>query len=115
VQPIHYNERPPLLSAYYTYWSGLPMDGRFETYIRPNRGCAAVETHDGLTIVIAGWPYAEFDANKKDVESNYLKTLDSAPACRGTRQAREARSLLCRRRPPELFPEALWSRLGAGG
>jgi len=80
MQPIHYNERPPLLSAYYSYWSGLPMDGRFETYIRPNRGCAAVETHDGLTIVIAGWPYAEFDANKKDVESNYLKTLDSAPA-----------------------------------
>ncbi len=80
VQPIHYHERPALLSAYYSYWSGLPMDGRFETYIRPNRGCAAVETHDGLTIVIAGWPYAEFDEHKKDIESNYLKTLDLAPA-----------------------------------
>jgi 2-polyprenyl-6-methoxyphenol hydroxylase-like FAD-dependent oxidoreductase len=74
-----YHEKPPLLAAYYSYWSGLPMKGRFETYIRPNRGSAAVETHDGLTIVIAGWPYAEFDANKKDVESNYLKVLDLEP------------------------------------
>ncbi len=80
VQPNHYNEKPPLLSAYYSYWSGLPMNGRFETYIRPNRGAAAAETHDGLTIVIAGWPYAEFEANKKDVEANYLNTLDLAPA-----------------------------------
>ena len=35
------------------YWSGLPMGGRFETYIRDRRGFAAVETHDGLTLVIA--------------------------------------------------------------
>ena len=55
------------------------MRGRFETYIRPNRGSAAVETHDGLTIVIAGWPYAEFEANKKDVEAHYLKVLELAP------------------------------------
>jgi 2-polyprenyl-6-methoxyphenol hydroxylase-like FAD-dependent oxidoreductase len=55
------------------------MDGRFETYIRPHRGIAAVPTHDDLTLVIAGWPHAEFDANKKDLESNYLKTFDLAP------------------------------------
>ena len=41
VRPEQYNEKPPLLAGYYTYWSGLPMDGRFETYIRDNRGFAA--------------------------------------------------------------------------
>jgi 2-polyprenyl-6-methoxyphenol hydroxylase-like FAD-dependent oxidoreductase len=80
MQPEQYNERPPLLSAYYSYWSGLPMNGRFETYIRPNRGAAAAETNDGLTLVIAGWPYWEFEANKKDVEGNYLQTIDRTPA-----------------------------------
>jgi 2-polyprenyl-6-methoxyphenol hydroxylase-like FAD-dependent oxidoreductase len=80
VRPQQYNEKPPLLAAYYTYWSGLPMNGRFETYIRPHRGMAAVPTHDDLTLVIAGWPYAEFEANKKDVEGNYMKVLDLAPA-----------------------------------
>jgi 2-polyprenyl-6-methoxyphenol hydroxylase-like FAD-dependent oxidoreductase len=79
VGPEQYHEKPPLLAAYYSYWSGLPMHGRFETFIRPNRGAAAVETHDGLTIVIAGWPYAEFEANKKDVEGNYHKVLDLVP------------------------------------
>ena len=79
VRPEKYNERPPLLAPYYTYWSGLPMDGRFETYIRPNRGFAAAPTHDGLTMIVGGWPYAEFEANKKDIEGNYLKLFDLAP------------------------------------
>jgi len=80
VRPEHYHEPPPLLASYYTYWSGLPMRGRFEIYIRPNRGFAAVPTHDGLTLVIAGWPYAEFKANKSDIEGSYLAALALAPA-----------------------------------
>jgi flavin-dependent dehydrogenase len=79
VRPEQYNERPPLLAGYYTYWSGLPMDGRFETYIRERRGFAAAPTHDGLTLTVGGWPYAEFEANKKDVEGNFLKMFDLAP------------------------------------
>jgi 2-polyprenyl-6-methoxyphenol hydroxylase-like FAD-dependent oxidoreductase len=80
VRPEQYDEKPPLLVAYYTYWSGLPTDGRFENYIRDRRGFAAMPTHDGLTLVIAGWPYAEFEENKKDVEGHYLKTIALAPA-----------------------------------
>jgi 2-polyprenyl-6-methoxyphenol hydroxylase-like FAD-dependent oxidoreductase len=80
VRPEQYHERPPLLAGYYAYFSGLPMDGRFETYVMPNRGAALWPTNDGLTMVIAGWPYAEFAANKKDLEGNYLKTLSMAPA-----------------------------------
>jgi 2-polyprenyl-6-methoxyphenol hydroxylase-like FAD-dependent oxidoreductase len=75
-----YDERPPLLAAYYTYWSGLPMEGRFETYIRPFRGFAAAPTHDGLTMIVAGWPHAEFEANKSDVERHYLDAIALAPA-----------------------------------
>jgi 2-polyprenyl-6-methoxyphenol hydroxylase-like FAD-dependent oxidoreductase len=79
VRPEQYNERPPLLAAYYTYWSGLPMDGRFETYVRPHRGFAAAPTHDGLTLTVGGWPHAEFETNKKDVEGHFLKMFDLAP------------------------------------
>ena len=93
VRPEQYDEKPPLLAAYYTYWSGLPMDGRLEIYTRDYRAFAAVPTHDDLTMVIAGWPYAEFAANRTDVEGNYLKTIDLVPAfadrLRGAR--REAR------------------------
>jgi len=79
VKPDQYNEKPPLLAAYYSYWSDLPMNGRFETYIRPNRGFAAAPTHEGLTMIVMGWPYAEFDENKHDVEGNFLATLALVP------------------------------------
>ena len=79
VHPEHYREKPPLLAAYYSYWRGLPMDGRFETYVRDKRAFAAMPTHDDLTLVIAGWPYAELAENKKDIEGNYLKAIEQAP------------------------------------
>lgn len=79
VEAEQYNEQAPLLCGYYSYWSGLPVDGRFETYIRERRGFAAAPTNDDLTLVVGGWPYAELDANKGDVEGNYLRIFDLAP------------------------------------
>jgi 2-polyprenyl-6-methoxyphenol hydroxylase-like FAD-dependent oxidoreductase len=79
VGPEHYNEKPQLLVGYYTYWSGLPTDGTFEVFIRPERGFAAMPTHDDLTLVVGGWPHAEFEANKHDIEGNYLKMFELAP------------------------------------
>ncbi|MGH9385883.1 MAG: NAD(P)/FAD-dependent oxidoreductase [Vicinamibacterales bacterium] len=80
VRADHYNDRPPLQASYYTYWSNLPMHGRFEAFDRGNRAFAAWPTNDDLTLVIAGWPIAEFERNKSDIEGNYHKVLDLAPA-----------------------------------
>lgn len=79
VHPEQYNERPPLESVYYTYWSGLPMDRHCEIYSREACGFAAVPTHDGLTLAMALWPYAEFAARKQDVEGHYWKVLEQIP------------------------------------
>jgi flavin-dependent dehydrogenase len=73
-----YNERPRLQQTYYSYWSGLPTDS-LEVNIRPDRGFGCMPTHDGLTLIVVGWPYVEADANKHDIEGNYLKTLELAP------------------------------------
>ena len=78
VAPERYNEKPELMWAYYSYWSGLPVDS-FSTTVRPDRGWAAFPTNDGLTLVVVGWPNAESTAYKSDVEANYLKTLELAP------------------------------------
>jgi 2-polyprenyl-6-methoxyphenol hydroxylase-like FAD-dependent oxidoreductase len=75
-----YHSKPKLLVAYYSYWSGLPMDGRFETWIRPFRAFAAWPTNDDLTLVIAGWPHREFEATRSDVERHFLEMLELAPA-----------------------------------
>ncbi len=74
-----YNEKPPLQAGYYTYFSGLPTEGRFEVFSRPDRAFGAMETHDGLTMVVAGWPYAEFEASKKDIEGSFMRAIDTAP------------------------------------
>jgi len=79
-RPEQYHEKPRLLCGYYTYWSGLPMEGRFEAYIRPYRAFAAWPTNDGLTLVVGGWPYRELVANRTDVEGNFLAMLDMARA-----------------------------------
>jgi flavin-dependent dehydrogenase len=74
-----YHERPPLMAAYYAYWSGLPMHGRFETYIRPNCGFGVAPTHHGLTMLIVGWPQAQLESVKRDIEGRYLSVIDLAP------------------------------------
>lgn len=79
VRAEKYNQKPALQAAYYTYFSGLPMNGRMETYISPQRGVAAIPTHDGLTLVLAAWAFAEFEANKKDVEGHYFSTIARHP------------------------------------
>jgi 2-polyprenyl-6-methoxyphenol hydroxylase-like FAD-dependent oxidoreductase len=93
VHPQRYNEKPPLSVGYYSYWSELPVEGRFEIHIRPHRAFGVAPTHDGLTLVIGGWPYSEFAANKDDVEGNFAKMLELVPEfaerVRGAR--REAR------------------------
>ncbi len=79
VRPEQYRDMPPLTCGYYTYWSDLPLDGRFEIYSRPGRGWAACQTNDGLTLVVGGWPYAEFAANRADIEGHYLAMFEQAP------------------------------------
>ena len=111
VEPEQYNEKPMLQWSYYTYWSGLPVDG-FEITIRPDRGWAALPTNDGLTLLVVGWPYAEATAYKADVEANYLKTLELAPEFAERVRGADARGALRRRRGAELLPQAVRARAG---
>jgi flavin-dependent dehydrogenase len=91
VHALNYNTKPRLQYSYYTYFSGLPTD-QFETFVRPDRGFACAPTNDGLTMVVVGWPHAEAQAYKADVEGNFLQTLELAPdfAARVAKAKREA-------------------------
>ncbi len=73
-----YNTRPTFACAYYSYWSGVPLDG-VGFYPRKHRSFGALPTHDGLTCIIVGWPHAEFQTYRADVEGNFLQTLELAP------------------------------------
>ena len=79
VEPEQYNDKTPLLAAYYSYWSDLPLDGRFQAWNLPHRGMAAWPTNDDCTLLIAGWPFAEFEQRKSDIEGNYHSVIDMVP------------------------------------
>jgi flavin-dependent dehydrogenase len=76
VRAGRYHRKPMLAVAYYSYWSGFPADGA-RWAVRPRRAAGALRTNDGLTMLVAGWPAAEFQAMKKDLERNYLAVLRS--------------------------------------
>jgi flavin-dependent dehydrogenase len=79
VDAPRYNTKPTLSCAYYSYWSGVPLDS-VEFYPREHRGFGALPTHHGLTCIIVGWPHSEFHTYRADIEGNFLKTLELAPA-----------------------------------
>ena len=118
VGPEQYHEKPKLLAAYYTYWSGLPMHGRFEAYDRGDRSWAAWPTHNGLTLVIAGWPFAEFEANKQDIEGNYLRAFERAPAFRDRIRAARREERFVGTAVPNYFRKPFgpgWALVGDAG
>jgi flavin-dependent dehydrogenase len=79
VQAPEYNTRPPLTCAYYTYWSGVPIEG-VEDYPRDYRAAIAFPTNDDLVCTFIAWPNREFHAFRADIEGNFLRTLaDAAP------------------------------------
>src|SRR5262249_17591994 len=63
--------------------------------IRPDFGFGAASTHEGLTLIIGGWSYAEYGEKKQDVDGNFLGMIDRVPpfAERLRRARREARYL----------------------
>jgi 2-polyprenyl-6-methoxyphenol hydroxylase-like FAD-dependent oxidoreductase len=92
VRPEQYDEKPVLENAFYTFWSGLPVDG-FVTTIRGDRAFAAIPTNDDLTLLLVGFPIRDAPSFKADVEASYLAALEREPqfAERVRHARREAR------------------------
>jgi flavin-dependent dehydrogenase len=84
--------KPSLSCSYYTYWSGVPIEG-VEIYSRPSRLIITFPTNDGLTCTYVSWPRAEFHTFRTDIEANFLRTLDLIPSLaeRVRQSKREAR------------------------
>ena len=94
------------------------MNGRFETYARPNIGFAAVETHDGQTIVIGGWPFAQFEDRKHDLEASYLSVFEAAPEFAARLESARRESKILGAVTPNFFRKPYghgWALVGDAG
>jgi 2-polyprenyl-6-methoxyphenol hydroxylase-like FAD-dependent oxidoreductase len=74
-----YDVRPTLTCAYYTYWTGVELDG-VELYPRAGRMIGASPTHDGRVMTIVLFPQAEFQAVRADIETAFLDAVALAPS-----------------------------------
>jgi 2-polyprenyl-6-methoxyphenol hydroxylase-like FAD-dependent oxidoreductase len=79
VNAPEYSVRPALTCAYYTYWSGVAIDG-VEFYPCDRRMIIAFPTNDDLVVGFIEWPHSEFHSVRSDIETHYLQALDLAPA-----------------------------------
>lgn len=78
VQPPEYDARPPLVTFYYSYYSGFDAED-LEQYVRDFYGAACFPTHDGLTLLAAVWPSARFDEIRADIEGHVREVHESIP------------------------------------
>jgi flavin-dependent dehydrogenase len=74
-----YDAYPPLVAAYYSYWSGFDADD-IEQYVRPYGGFAIFPTNDDLTLIVTGWQSARFHEIREDVEGHVQKEHAQAPS-----------------------------------
>ena len=74
-----YGAQGTLTCAYYTYWTGVEMDG-VELYPRPGHMIVASPTNDGRVVTIAFWASHEFKRVREDIEANFMRVLELAPS-----------------------------------
>jgi flavin-dependent dehydrogenase len=78
VKPAEYNVLPSLTFAYYTYWSGLEMEG-INFFFFEDLGILAFPTHWGQICLGVGGPRDTFHEFRKDIAGNYMKLIDRVP------------------------------------
>ncbi|GHO90337.1 FAD-dependent oxidoreductase [Reticulibacter mediterranei] len=75
VQAPTYSALPSLTCGYYTYWSGVCLQGQ-EIAQRDHRAVIAFPTNDEKIVVAVQWPREQFDAVRHDISGHFLETLE---------------------------------------
>ncbi len=78
VQAPKYNEKPIWTCGYYTYWDGM-APGPGKLIFLPDRQIAVWPTNDGLTMIVVGFPIAEFPEVRADIEGKFWGAMQAVP------------------------------------
>ncbi|HEX8072104.1 MAG TPA: NAD(P)/FAD-dependent oxidoreductase [Pyrinomonadaceae bacterium] len=77
--PVYFN-RGVLTCNYYSYWSGVALEG-VELYVRAGRTIVADKTNDGLVMVTVVRPTEEFNRVRSNIEAEFMRVIDeTAPS-----------------------------------
>jgi 2-polyprenyl-6-methoxyphenol hydroxylase-like FAD-dependent oxidoreductase len=73
-----YHERPATACSYYAYWSGFDAP-HTHLFVRDGRFFVVLPTNDGLTLIAATWPLAEFDRVRPNLEGAFNEAVGEVP------------------------------------
>jgi flavin-dependent dehydrogenase len=73
-----YEYVPPLTCCYFSYWSGVALDG-LELYLRDRNAIFAFPTNDRVTAVFIVWPISEFGRVRRNIAANFMNVLERVP------------------------------------
>jgi flavin-dependent dehydrogenase len=77
VQAPEYNAKPPLEGAYFSYWSGVPMQG-WHLWLRPGRVVFSYNTNDDVALIGVAFAIRDFPGIKTDIEGNHFRAVAEA-------------------------------------
>jgi 2-polyprenyl-6-methoxyphenol hydroxylase-like FAD-dependent oxidoreductase len=80
VNAPEYNEVPPILCYYFSYWQNVESED-FEMYVRAEqrRIVFSFKTEDDLFAVFVGFPTDEFSRVRGDIEGEFMRAVDAIP------------------------------------
>jgi 2-polyprenyl-6-methoxyphenol hydroxylase-like FAD-dependent oxidoreductase len=78
VQAPTYHNKPNLTCSYFSYFSGLPVEG-VTIYVREHRFIGVFPTNDTLTCVAIQLPITELETFRTNIAENFLQVLELAP------------------------------------
>ena len=79
VQAPVYLDKGMLTCNYYSYWSGVPLEG-VELYSRAGRTIVADKTNDGLSLIVVVSPKGDFQRIRSNIETEFMRAIRaSAP------------------------------------
>jgi flavin-dependent dehydrogenase len=117
-KPEEYNVIPSLTFAYYTYWSGMEMEG-INFFFFEDLGILAFPTHWGQVCLGVGGPRETFHEFRKDIAGNYMKLIDRVPALsEQVRAAKQEQRFLGTADQPNYFRKPYgpgWALVGDAG
>jgi flavin-dependent dehydrogenase len=83
VNAPEYNNKPPLEGSWYSYWSGVKLDG-WHLWIRPHRVIFGFPTNENLTLIGVAFAARDLAAARSDIERQYLHNIaEHAPDLEG--------------------------------
>jgi flavin-dependent dehydrogenase len=117
VKPVEYDRVESLTFAYYSYFSGVDVEGTVLA-ITEDGGILMFPTNDDMYCIATGGPAEEFHKFREDIEGNFYKSVDRVPVGPQIRAGKREERFMGTNDQPNYFRKPYgpgWALVGDAG